>query len=78
MTPFERSLFTATLAQFGRQDDPLSANTFAYALRELSRHVLERLAQDQDVRGAPWFVQDKNTSKVTRRQRMKFAIQGPL
>lgn len=74
---FEGQLFSATLQQVERHDDPLRANNFAYALRELSRHVLKRLGPDDEVREAPWFKQDPNTD-FTRAQRMKFAIQGHL
>jgi len=80
-TDFEHGLFEATLKQVLRDDDPLRANNFAYALRELSRHVLARLSPDSDVREAPWYVEEKNDRDevvITRHQRMKFAIQGFL
>lgn len=75
---FELQLFEATLVQVGRPGDPLRANNFAYALRELSRHVLKRLAPDDETRNAPWFIQDPDYAGITRPQRMKFAIQGHL
>lgn len=77
-TKFEQALFESTLTQVTRPDDPLRANNFAYALRELSRHVLKRLAPDDEVRSAPWFIQDPNYPGITRPQRIKFAIQGHL
>jgi len=79
-TEFERSLFEATLTQISRTDDPLRANNFAYALRELSRHILARLAPDSEIKAAPWYVEHKEGKKViiTRPQRMQYAIQGHL
>jgi len=80
-TDFEKRLFEAVLIQVTRQEDPLRANNFAYALRELSRHVLARLAPDDEVESAPWFVPVQNERRdniITRPQRMKFAIQGFL
>lgn len=49
-------------------------------MRELIRTVLERLAPDEDVINAPWFKpNDKlHPEKVTRSQRIKYAIQGWL
>ena len=78
---FERQLFAATQVQVAREDDPLRANNFAYALRELSRHVLARLSPDEDVIEAPWYtpvMNDRQQVTITRAQRMKFAIQGNL
>ena len=49
-------------------------------MRELIRVVLERLAPDAEVLNAPWFKpNDKDhPNKVTRSQRIKYAIQGWL
>lgn len=80
-TEFERILFKAVLDQVRRDDDPLRANNFAYALRELLRHVLARLSPDKDVMESPWYSEvrnDRGKVVVTRNQRIKFAIQGFL
>ena len=49
-------------------------------MRELIRVVLERLAPDEEVVNAPWFESNykEHTNKVTRSQRIKYAIQGWL
>lgn len=58
---------------------PLSFNNFSYALRELLRHVLHRLATDEQVKACSWFKVDKTArGGVTRAQRATYAIQGGL
>ena len=57
----------------------LRLNNFAYALRELTRHVLHRLAPDNELRKCEWFKPDGTSSNgITRKHRIKFAIQGGL
>ncbi len=57
----------------------LRLNNFAYALRELIRHVLHRLAPDNELRKCEWFKPDGTSSNgITRKHRIKFAIQGGL
>jgi hypothetical protein len=78
---FEHRLFEASLRQAERRDDPLRASNFAYSLRELSRHVLKRLAPDQYIADAPWYEQalnERGDVVFTRHQRIKYAIQGQL
>lgn len=59
--------------------NPLRLNNFAYALRELTRHVLHRLAPDDELKQCQWFLPDKTSStEITRKHRIKFAIQGGL
>lgn len=59
--------------------NPLRLNNFAYALRELTRHLLHRLAPSDELQECDWFKPD-STSKtgITRSHRIKFAIQGGL
>jgi hypothetical protein len=59
--------------------NPLRLNNFAYALRELTRHLLHRLAPSDELQSCTWFKPD-STSKtgITRSHRIKFAIQGGL
>lgn len=77
---FEQELFQAAIANVDDISNKLRLNNFAYAMRELIRIVLERLAPDAEVVNAPWFVpNDKDhPDKVTRSQRIKYAIQGWL
>lgn len=52
---FEQDLFKAAIANVDDANNKLRLNNFAYAMRELIRTVLERLAPDDEVVNAPWF-----------------------
>ena len=77
---FEQDLFKAAIANVDDEKNQLRLNNFAYSMRELIRTVLERLAPDEDVINAPWFKPNdkQHPEKVTRSQRIKYAIQGWL
>ena len=79
-TSFEKDLFEAALTNLKETDNRLRLNNFAYAIRELTRHFLERLAPDNQVRNAPWFkIADPDKPEmITREQRVKYAVQGYL
>lgn len=76
---FENQLFDACLQNLADTENPLRLNNFAYAMRELTRHILKRLAPDECVLQCPWYkneTQDENG--ITRRQRSYYAVQGGL
>jgi len=73
---FERKLFEAALTNLKDRENPLRYNNFAYSIRELSRHILHRLAPGAELIKCSWFDTDINDGKATRAQRAKFAIQG--
>ena len=77
---FEKELFQAAIANVDDTTNKLRLNNFAYSMRELIRVVLERLAPDGEVVSAPWFEPNykEHPDKVTRCQRIKYAIQGWL
>lgn len=77
-TDFENALFEATLNNLKDANNPLRLNNFAFAARELTRHFLDRLAPDEEVRKAPWFKLYDSTkpNMITREQKIKYAIQG--
>lgn len=77
---FEQELFQAAIANVDDTSNKLRLNNFAYSMRELIRIVLERLTPDAEVVNAPWFVpnDENHPDKVTRTQRIKYAIQGWL
>lgn len=79
-TEFEQKLFKAALDFLDQDDNPLKFNAFAFSLRELFRHVMERLAPDEMVKKCSWFVQDANIQegRLTRFQRFKYAVQKGL
>ncbi|WP_394179596.1 hypothetical protein [Marinomonas posidonica] len=75
---FERALFESAFSNL-IASNPLRFNNFAYALRELLRHVLHRLSPDTEVSECGWFKPDATSkSGFTRQQRLKYAIQGGL
>lgn len=77
----ERQIFDAAALGFDSEDNPLRFNNFAFAMRELGRIWLEHLAPKEQIRQCAWFVQNtelREKDGVTRAQRAKFAVQGPL
>jgi hypothetical protein len=77
----ERKIFDAAVLGFDSEDNPLRLNNFAFAMRELGRIWLEHLALKEHIRQCAWFVQNTELREkigVTRAQRAKFAVQGPL
>lgn len=77
---FEHDLFDAALYNLNDVHNKLRFNNFAYSLRELTRHILARLAPDKNVLNTAWFmpVAPERPKQITRKQRMKYAIQGGL
>jgi hypothetical protein len=76
---FERDLFVAAQKNLDDKSNPLRLNNYSYAMRELSRHVLHRLAPDGNVISCPWYKNEMNTENgITRKQRAHYAVQGGL
>lgn len=76
---FEMELLDASLKNLLDKDNKLRFNNFACGIRELSRHVLERLAPDDEILNCVWYKND--TGKVghlSRGERVKYAIQAGL
>ncbi len=75
----QRDILNAAVDLFVSSDNPLRTNLFACAIRELFRIVLAELAPDATVKKCCWFECDSNArSGVTRKDRMRFAVQGGL
>lgn len=79
-TDFEKALAESSIGQLDEIGNKLRVNNFAYSLRELTRHVLERLAPDDSVRDAVWYkvADPSKPTMITRAQRIKYAIQKGL
>ncbi len=76
---FERSLFVAAQKNLADKSNPLRLNNYSYAIRELTRHVLHRLAPDEYVINCPWYKNETDKEKgITRKQRAYYAVQGGL
>jgi hypothetical protein len=78
-TDFEQRLCGAAHRNLVDLGNPLRLNNFAYALRELTRHVLHRLAPTDLVVKCSWYRNETDKPcGVTRRQRATYAAQGGL
>jgi hypothetical protein len=75
---FENQLFDAAVAYIDKIDDPLRVNSFSAAMRELFRHILQRLSPDDEVKNCSWFVEESINGGPTRKQRIIYAVQGGL
>lgn len=52
---FELDLYEAAVHNLSDLSNKLRFNNFAYAMRELSRHVLHRLAPSEGVLKCSWY-----------------------
>ena len=75
---FEIKLLDASIASLNDKGNKLRYNNFAYSIRELSRHFLRNLSPDEKIKQCPWFKKETCDGKPSRRQRIKYAIQGGL
>lgn len=77
---FEHDLFEASLHNLDDSSNKLRFNNFAYSIRELTRHILARLAPDKNVINTTWYkpIDTERPDFITRKQRMRYAIQGGL
>lgn len=76
---FERRLFQAAFDNLADHSNVLRFNNFAYATRELVRHVLLRHASDDEVRACSWYTNEtQRDGGISHRQRVFYAVQGSL
>ncbi len=77
---FEKQLFEAALSNLRDTENPLRFNNFAYATRELVRHILIRIAPDEELVKCSWYKNEIESREngITRRQRVYYAVQGGL
>jgi len=74
-TDFEKQLFEAAMYNLSETHNKLRFNNFAYSMRQLIEHFLDRLGPENEILQAPWYEEPQNR-KTTREQQIKFAIQG--
>ncbi|RAW88724.1 hypothetical protein [Photorhabdus laumondii] len=76
---FERNLFLASERNLDDKYNPLRLNNYSYAMRELTRHILHRLAPNQNVLNCVWYKNETDKDNgITRKQRAYYAVQGGL
>lgn len=73
----KKSLEGAALA-FADADNPIRLNMFAVALRMVIEHFEKTLAPDTSVEKCAWFQQEPGRNGPTRKQRLKYCLQGGL
>ena len=77
-TSFEKELCIAAFDNL-KAVNKLRFNNFAYSIRELSRHILYRLAPDKDIKLCTWYKPSKNKYGdfvISRADRINYAIHG--
>ncbi|AMB79807.1 hypothetical protein AV641_12345 [Pseudomonas fragi] len=77
-TDFEKRLFIASLRNYAAHGNPLRFHNFAYSMRELVLHVIQRKAPPEKVKTASWYVRESDSHEVTRRQHLKYCAQSNL
>ncbi|WP_028299041.1 hypothetical protein [Oceanospirillum beijerinckii] len=75
---FERELLKAAFDNL-LIPGPIRFNNFAYAMREIIRHLTHRLAPEEQIKKCKWFKPEPNSSNgISRAHRIRYAIQGGL
>ncbi|WP_166299296.1 hypothetical protein [Bradyrhizobium sp. 2S1] len=76
---FSRDLLRGAIAALAQQNVATRAQHFSVSMRDLSDHMLEQLAPDDDaIKSCPWYEQHPKLKGPTRRQRAYFASRGGL
>lgn len=77
-TEFEHKLFVSSLRNYASHGNPLRFHNFAFSMRELILHVIERKAPVEKVRIASWYERESEQHEVTRRQQLKYCAQSNI
>jgi hypothetical protein len=77
-TEFEHKLFIASLRNYASHGNPLRFHNFAFSMRELVLHVIERKAPVKKVRVVNWYERESEQHEVTRRQQLKYCAQSNI
>lgn len=74
-TDFEKNLFIACLRNYASHGNPLRFHNFAFSIRELITHIINKKAPIKKVMEAPWYVKVSETRDVSRKQQLKYCAQ---
>ncbi|KAA1189260.1 hypothetical protein F0M18_16445 [Pseudohalioglobus sediminis] len=77
-TDFERKLLVNSLRNYASHGNPLRFHNFAFSMRELVLHLIERRASSKKVLDACWYARESPDREVTRRQQLKYCAQANL
>jgi len=77
-TDFEHKLFVSSLRNYASHGNPLRFHNFAFSMRELVLHVIDRKAPVKKVKIANWYKRESEQHEVTRRQQLKYCAQSNI
>ncbi|MDV2799973.1 hypothetical protein R0E53_20810 [Pseudomonas aeruginosa] len=77
-TDFENRLFVASLRNYASHGNPLRFHNFAFSMRELVLHVIQRKAPPNKVKNVIWYERESDKHEVTRRQQIKYCAQSNI
>lgn len=78
---YEKDFFDECIRNLSDTCSRIRLSNFAYSLRELVREVLADRAPDERIKNCCWYkpeYNEKGLEVISRKQRMKYAIQGGL
>ncbi|WCA62367.1 hypothetical protein G6M16_024295 (plasmid) [Agrobacterium tumefaciens] len=75
---FSRKVVEGSMMAFAIIDNPLRLSQFASGFRELYGHSLHAMAPDDQIRASSWFQPETQDGRPTRRQRVRYLIQGGI
>ncbi|UIK08980.1 hypothetical protein [Neorhizobium galegae] len=75
---FSRKVVEGSMMAFAIAENPLRLSQFASGFRELYGHSLHTMAPDDQIRASSWFEPETQDGRPTRRQRVRYAIQGGI
>lgn len=78
VTDFEKQLFVASLRNYASHGNPLRFHNFAFSMRELVLHVIQRKAPPKKVKNATWYERESDKYEVSRRQQLKYCAQSNI
>ncbi|EQB8377238.1 hypothetical protein ACYURK_003994 [Escherichia coli] len=77
-TDFEKELFTACLRNYASHGNPLRFHNFAFSIRELIKHIIEKKSPNDKLLQASWYKREHEHYEISRRQRLKYCSQAKI
>ncbi|WP_162754778.1 hypothetical protein [Escherichia coli] len=77
-TDFEKELFTACLRNYASHGNPLLFHNFAFSIRELIKHIIEKKSPNDKLLQASWYKREHEHYEISRRQRLKYCSQAKI
>ncbi|HDX4903004.1 TPA: hypothetical protein ACW7PQ_003611 [Klebsiella michiganensis] len=77
-TNFEKELFTACLRNYASHGNPLRFHNFAFSIRELITHIIEKKSPNDKLLQASWYEREHEHYEISRKQRLKYCSQAKI